>query len=76
LFTTPAQAIVDDLGKLFDGGGEHWYRVTVMTPPGWPKFTRRIYCIRAYTESIAGQEGLSRFAQEIDGKPYLPPLMV
>lgn len=76
MVTTPAEATVEDLGKLYDGGGERWWRVTVRTPPGWPKKAWRIYTIRAYTDSIAGQEGLALFAEEIDGKPRQKPLMV
>jgi hypothetical protein len=68
-FTTPAEAVVDDLGRLYDGGGEHWWRVSVRTPPGWPRFMSRNYRVRAYTEAAAGQEGLMRFAEEIDGQP-------
>lgn len=69
---TPAHASVEDLGRCYDGGGEHYWRVTVWTPPGWPKPARRVYFpIRAYEDTIAAREGLRRFAEEIDGKPRL-----
>lgn len=65
-----------DLGRLYDGGGERYWRVVVRTPPGWPKFHRRVYTVRAYTDSQAGQEGLQKFAHEIDGTPPIGILMV
>lgn len=69
MITTPAHATVEDWGKLYDGGGERWWRVTVFTPPGWPKPARRTYTIRAYLDSMAAKEGLARFSKEVDGKP-------
>lgn len=66
-FTTPAGAIVDPLDKV-NGGGERYWRVTVTTPPGWPRQAYRVYTILAFTEDQAGQEGLGRFGKEIDGR--------
>jgi hypothetical protein len=67
-FTTPAQAIIDP-GDMLTGGGERWWTVTVCTPPGWPRFERRVYQVKAFTEIQAGQYGLERFAEELDGRP-------
>lgn len=67
-FTTPAQAIVDPL-DITTGGGERFWRVVVRTPPGWPKANRKVYRFKAFTETQAGQMGLKRFAEEIDGRP-------
>ena len=76
MITTPCEALVDDLGPLYDNGGEHWWRVTVRTPPGWPTPQWRVYLFKAWTDSQAGQMGLGRFAEEIDGRPQPPILMV
>lgn len=75
LHTTPAEAIVDPLDKV-TGGGERWWRVTVRTPPGWPKFASRVYTVLCFTEAAAGQEGLERFAEEIDGHQRHPVLEI
>lgn len=76
MITTPADATCQDLGRLYDGGGEHWWRVTVTTPPGWPKIIKRVYTVRAWTDSQAGQMGLMKFAEEIDGRPQTEILLV
>jgi len=71
VITTPANATVVDWGKLYDNGGERWWRVTVRTPPGWPRREVRVYTISAYTDTLAAREGLKRFSQEVDGRPCL-----
>lgn len=76
MIVTPAHATVDDLGPLYDNGGEHWWRVIVRTAPGWPKQRRITYTIRAYTDSQAGQIGLNRFAEDVDGRRVNSILMV
>jgi hypothetical protein len=68
MITTPAQATVEP-GDMLTGGGERWWTVRVCTPPGWPKQQSRIYQVRAFTDVQAGQLGLDRFSQEIDGRP-------
>jgi len=75
MITTPAEAIVDPL-DLTIGGGERWWKVTVRTPPGWPKFARKVYRFKAFTEDQAGQMGIEQFAQDIDGHKAQPILMV
>ena len=67
MITTPAEAIGDPL-DLTTGGGERWWKVIVTTPPGWPKFQRRVYRLLAFTEEQAGQYGIARFGEEIDGR--------
>lgn len=76
MIPTPAEAICYDLGRLYDGGGEHWWRVVVYTPPGWPKPEKRVYTFRAWTDSQAGQLGLMKFAEEVDGRPQTEILLV
>lgn len=75
LHTTPAEAFVDPGDKL-TGGGERWWTVTVRTPPGWPRFHQRVYRVLCFTEAAAGQEGLERFAEEIDGHQRHPVLEI
>lgn len=75
MITTPAEAIVDPL-DLTTGGGERWWKVTVRTPPGWPKFQRRVYRFLAFTEDQAGQMGIEQFGQDVDGHKAQPILMV
>lgn len=65
---TPAEAVLEDLGPLYDGGGERWWRVTVRTAPYWPgPKNRRTYTVRAWHETHAARQGLARFTQDIDG---------
>jgi hypothetical protein len=68
MITTPAQATVEPR-DMVTGGGERWWRVNVSTPPGWPKAASRSYWIKAFTDVQAGQLGLNRFSEEIDGRP-------
>jgi hypothetical protein len=67
MITTPAQATVEPR-DMITGGGRFW-KVVVQTPPGWPKPIRRIYVVEAWSDVQAGQLGLDRFSQEIDGRP-------
>jgi hypothetical protein len=69
MITTPAEAIVDPLDA---DRGERWWRVTVRTPTFWAgRRYRRVYQIKAWTDSLAAREGLERFAQEVDGRPRI-----
>lgn len=60
---TPAQAIVDYVGKVI-GGGESYWRVTVRTAPGWKPARTRVFTIRSFSDSLAAIEGLRRFEEE------------
>lgn len=63
---TPAQATVDDLGLCLDKGDWRYYRVTVQTGAGYSPQCRRVYEMRAASDTMAGQEGLRRFSEELD----------
>jgi hypothetical protein len=68
---TPAQATVEYCGKE-TGGAESYWEVTVKTAPFWKgKPQQRVYTIKAFTDSIAAEEGLRRFCDEMD--PLLFP---
>ena len=55
-----AQAIVDEIDKPpGNGWGQGHYRVTVWGQP--PHEHRRVYEIRAKSDSIAAHEGIARF---------------
>lgn len=63
-FVTPAQATVDKLADRVGGGGG-FYRVTVVTAPGWPSPKRRVYTIEADSDNVAALNGLHRFEEEL-----------
>lgn len=63
-FVTPAQATVDKLANKIGGGGG-FYRVTVVTAPGWPSPKRRVYQIESRSCTVAALDGLHRFEEEL-----------
>lgn len=60
---TPANATVDFVAKEI-GGGEAYWKVKVWSP--FPPFAQRLYTIRAFSDSLAAEEGLRRFSVELD----------
>lgn len=73
-FTTPAEAVVYDLGRLYDGGGEHWYRVVVRTPPGWPRQSAANLPFPGLYRKPGRSERPAQFGEDIDSRPQIPIL--